>query len=449
MQKVLIIDDNDGVRNALVVLFSIHDVRALTAANPEEGLAILESEGIDLVVQDMNFTGGATSGAEGVALFERIRARHPDMPIILLTAWSDLETAVELVKAGAADYLEKPWNDEKLVTTANNLLRLSAAVRDKREVLRDRERARRALAEKFELCGIVYESDEMHYLVGAATQVAHSDVPILITGPNGAGKEKLAEIVQANSSCAEGPFVKVNIGALPGDLLEAELFGAEQGAYTGANRQRIGRFEAAHNGTLFLDEIGTLSRDGQTRLLRVLQTGEFERLGSSVSRRVRVRVISATNINLKQAIREGRFREDLYYRLNVIELAVPALRERKRDILPLARFFIDESHELSDEANAALLDYGWPGNVRELQNCIRRASLLAAGRVINVDDLNLDHNVAGNITEDSQLGEQEIRDALERCNGVIARAARELGISRQALYRRMEKFGIDCADRRA
>ena len=425
MQKILIIDDNDGVRNALVVLFSIHDVRALTAANPDEGLAILESEGIDLVIQDMNFTGGATSGAEGVALFERIRASHPDMPIILLTAWSDLETAVELVKAGAADYLEKPWDDDKLVTTANNFLRLSAAVRDKREVLHDRERARRALAEKFELCGIVYESDEMHYLVGAATQVAHSDVPILITGPNGAGKEKLAEIVQA------------------------KLFGAEQGAYTGANRQRIGRFEAAHNGTLFLDEIGTLSRDGQTRLLRVLQTGEFERLGSSVSRRVRVRVISATNTNLKQAIREGRFREDLYYRLNVIELAVPPLRERKRDILPLARFFLDESHELSEGAVSTLLDYSWPGNVRELQNCIRRASLLAAGHLIEADDLDLDRDVAVNVTEDAQLGEQEIRDALQRSNGVVARAARALGISRQAFYRRMEKFGIDCADRRA
>ena len=243
MQNVLIIDDNDGVRTALEMLFSIHDVRPITASSPEEGLRLLAREPVDLVIQDMNFTEDTTSGREGVALFNRIREEHPDMPVILLTAWSNLETAVELVKAGAADYLSKPWDDDKLLTTAGNLLKLSAVERERRHLADSRAQSRRELAGKFDLCGIIYESDAMHYVVAAATQVAHADVPVLITGPNGAGKEKLADIVQANSSCASGPFIKVNVGALPADLLEAELFGAEKGAYTGATQARVGRFE--------------------------------------------------------------------------------------------------------------------------------------------------------------------------------------------------------------
>lgn len=444
MQTVLIIDDNDGVRTALQVLFSIHDVDAVTASSPQEGLEILASENVDLVIQDMNFTEDTTSGDEGVALFETIRAQHPGLPVILLTAWSNLETAVELVKAGAADYLSKPWDDTKLLTTARNLLQLSAVQREKNRLAENRNRAREALAEKFKLCGIVYESDAMHYVVGAATQVAHSDVPVLITGPNGAGKEKLADIVQANSGCADGPFIKVNVGALPADLLEAELFGAEKGAYTGASKARVGRFEAADGGTLFLDEIGNLSPDGQAKLLRVLQTGEFERLGSSKTTRVSVRVISATNTNIRQEIEDGGFREDLFYRLNVIELDVPPLADRRDDILPLARFFLDDAHELAPDAERALTSYAWPGNVRELQNAIKRACLLAPGREIETEVLDLDLPEGFN-----EPDEAEIRAALDDCGGVVARAARTLGISRQALYRRMEKYGIEPAERRA
>ena len=439
MQNVLIIDDNDGVRTALEMLFSIHDVQPLTASSPDEGLRILQREPVDLVIQDMNFAEDTTSGDEGVALFNRIREEHPGMPVILLTAWSNLETAVELVKAGAADYLSKPWDDDKLLTTAGNLLKLSAVERERRHLADSRMQSRRALAEKFDLCGIIYESDAMHYVVAAATQVAHADVPVLVTGPNGAGKEMLADIVQANSSCAAGPFVKVNVGALPADLLEAELFGAEKGAYTGATRARVGRFEAADGGTLFLDEIGNLSPDGQAKLLRVLQTGEFEKLGSSKTHTVDVRVISATNTDLRQAIRDGRFREDLYYRLNVIELDVPPLADRPDDILPLARHFLDDAHSLTPDAERELLIHDWPGNVRELQNVIQRACLLAAGEAIDASVLNLD-------IEESAGGDASasaIRHALDRNDGVVARAARSLGISRQALYRRMEKYGIE------
>jgi DNA-binding NtrC family response regulator len=444
MQTVLIIDDNDGVRTALEVLFSIHGVDPLTASSPAEGLEALGSEQVDLVIQDMNFTEDTTSGDEGVALFNTIRERHPELPVILLTAWSNLETAVDLVKAGAADYLSKPWDDAKLLTTARNMLQLSAVQREKRELSATRDRARAALAEKFDLCGIIYESDAMHYVVAAATQVAHSDVPVLVTGPNGAGKEKLADIVQSNSSCSDGPFVKVNVGALPADLLEAELFGAEQGAYTGANKKRVGRFEAADGGTLFLDEIGTLSHEGQAKLLRVLQTGEYERLGSSTTRKVNVRVISATNSDLKQAIRDGAFREDLFYRLNVIELAVPPLAERSEDVMPLAQYFLDDDHSLSAESERVLRNYVWPGNVRELQNCIKRAGLLSPGPEIDADILGLD----GGEELANEPGELSIREALDSNNGVVARAARSLGMSRQALYRRMQKYRIDPVERR-
>ena len=445
MQTVLIIDDNDGVRTALEVLFSIHDVDALTASSPDEGLALLKEESVDLVIQDMNFTEDTISGDEGVALFAKIRDSHPDMPVILLTAWSNLETAVDLVKAGAADYLSKPWDDTKLLTTSRNLLQLSAVRREQRELSDRRQKARAVLAEKFDLCGIIYESDAMHYVVAAATQVAHSDVPVLITGPNGAGKEKLADIVQANSSCKDGPFIKVNIGALPADLLEAELFGAEQGAYTGANKKRVGRFEAADGGTLFLDEIATLSHDGQAKLLRVLQTGEFERLGSSSTRKVNVRVISATNADVKQAMRDGSFREDLFYRLNVIELEVPPLAGRPEDAVPLAKFFLDDEHVLTAEAETALRRHAWPGNVRELQNSIRRACLLAPRAEIEATALGLESGAesAGEPDEAAIVG------ALDDSNGIIAKAARTLGISRQALYRRMQKFGIEQSEGRS
>jgi DNA-binding NtrC family response regulator len=283
----------------------------------------------------------------------------------------------------------------------------------------------------------------MHAAVQMATQVARAEVPVLITGPNGVGKEIVAEIIQANSSVKDGPFVRVNTGALPSELLEAELFGAEAGAFTGA-KARAGRFEAANGGTLFLDEIGNLSMNGQAKLLRVLQTGEFERLGSSQTRRVHVRIISATNASLAEAIRQGRFREDLFYRLNVIEIAVPSLAERREDVLPLARHFLEPGYELSPEAERALLRHDWPGNVRELRNSIRRACLLAPSRRIAAPDLMLptSDGSSGEITPVREPERAEIEAALSRHAGVVAKAARDLGLTRQSLYRRMEKLGI-------
>jgi DNA-binding NtrC family response regulator len=439
---VLVIDDNEAVRTAFDVLLSIHGARVLSAVSPADGLSQLSHEAVDLVIQDMNFRREATTGEEGVALFREIRTRFPDIPIILLTAWTHLQTAVDLVKAGAADYIAKPWDDARLLTSVRNLLDLRKARAEAQALRAQRRAARETLAEQFDLCGIVYESETMHTLVSTATHIAHADVPVLITGPNGAGKEVLADIVQANSAVRAKPYLKVNLGALPDELIEAELFGTEAGAFTGA-RARTGRFEAADGGSLFLDELGNLSGSGQAKLLRVLQTGEFERLGSNTTRRTRVRVIAATNANLRSAIREGRFREDLFYRLNVIELEIPALAERREDIAALARHFLEPGFTLAQDAVDALTRHPWPGNVRELHNTIRRACLLSSDKTIAASALVLP--VAAVVQEDSALDRSTIEQALGRAQGVVAQAARELGLSRQALYRRMEKLGLRSA----
>jgi DNA-binding NtrC family response regulator len=439
-RTVLVIDDNEAVRTALEVLLSLHSATVIGAASPAEGLGALKARPIDLVIQDMNFHREATSGDEGIALFHDARRHHPDIPIILLTAWTHLETAVELVKAGAADYIAKPWDNDRLLITVRNLLDLKAARNEALEFRAERREARDALAERFDLKSMVYESQAMHTLVAMATQVAHADVPVLITGPNGSGKEVLADIVQANSTVRDKPYLKVNLGALPNELMEAELFGTESGAFTGA-KARIGRFEAADGGTLFLDELGNLSGSGQAKLLRVLQTGELERLGSNTTRRTRVRVIAATNANLREAIREGRFREDLFYRLNVIELEIPALGQRRDDIPVLARHFLQTGFVLTADAERALTQYPWPGNVRELQNVMRRACLLAREPKIGASDLSLPA-VAQPAAEEPAHDRTTIEQALDRAQGVVAQAARELGLSRQALYRRMEKLGL-------
>ncbi len=445
MRTVLVIDDNPAVVTALDVLLGLRDIRTLHAASPEEGLALLARERVDLVLQDMNFRADTTSGEEGVALFRAIREREPDLPVILLTAWTHLETAIELVKAGAADYLAKPWDDHKLVASVENLLELSESAREVSRLRSERRAHRSTLREQFDLRGTVYASLAMERLIELACRVARADAPVLITGPNGAGKERIAEIVHYNSVVKAGPFVTVNCGALPQDLIEAELFGAEAGAYTGANKARAGRFEAADGGTLLLDEIGNLPMSGQMKLLRVLETGKFERLGSSKTREVKVRVVSATNANLAAMIRAGTFREDLYYRLNVIELVLPPLAQRPDDVLPLAEAFVAGDVALSPQARTTLVAHSWPGNVRELKNAIQRASLLCRDGVIRPDDLGLavHSTVPARASNDVEFDRETIEQAIARAKGVISQAAAELGLSRQALYRRMEKMGIE------
>ena len=476
-----------------MVLLELHDIPCLEASSPEQALDIVRREDVGVVICDMNFSKDTTSGSEGTELFRAIRSLDPDLPVILITAWTSLESAVALVKEGAADYVAKPWDDQKLALSVQNLLRLRQARFDALRLERRDTLAREELARRFQLCGLVYESRAMHEVVSLAVHVAPSDAAVLIAGPNGSGKEKLAEIVQLNSRRADKPFVRVNAGGLPDQLLEAELFGAEPGAFTGATKLRVGRFESAHGGTLFLDELGNLSLTGQMKLLRVLQTGEFQRLGSSTTRRADVRLISATNADLEAEIAAGRFREDLYFRLNVIELTVPPLANRQEDALLLAEFFLTRHAagrplRLSPEALSVIEQHDWPGNVRELDNRIQRAVLVCDNGPILPSHLGLSERVStgdasaapssgahapssapvGNqlaggapasTPADSRppaapaagtagfnaLEEAEravVESALARASGVVSRAAAELGLSRQALYRRMDRLGI-------
>ena len=444
MPTILVIDDNPSVGTALDVLFSLHDLRTLRAESPRDGLDMLAREDVDLVIQDMNFHADTTSGDEGVALFHQIRASHPDLPVILLTAWTQLESAIELVKAGAADYLAKPWDDRKLIATVNNLLELGESRRELAQASASERKRRDALLKDYDLRGIVYADPASENALALACQVARSELPVLITGPNGVGKERFAEIVHANSLVRSGPFVALNCGALPAELIEAELFGADAGAYTGANKPREGKFEAADGGTLFLDEIGTLPLAGQVKLLRVLETGRFERLGSNRERSVKVRIVSATNANLQALIADGRFREDLYYRLNGIELRLPPLAQRPRDILPLARHFLPAGKRLGEDAERALQRHAWPGNVRELRNAVQRAALLAHGDEVAAANLDLQPAPGANsaASGNDEPDRAAIEAALERNGGVLAQAAADLGLSRQALYRRLDRLGI-------
>lgn len=419
MKRVLIVDDNPDILEALDLLLSLHDYTVVTATTVKEAVVAATHQHIDLIIQDMNFSQGTTSGDEGCELFYQLKEIAPQTPIVIITAWSQLETAIKLVKAGACDYLAKPWDDEKLL----NILR---------------DNIKRSSSAKAQPSSLIYQSQQMTQLVQMASRVANSDISVLISGANGCGKEKLADYVHQQSPRAAQPFIKVNMGALPSDLIEAELFGVEKGAYTGATASRQGRFEAANGGTLFLDEIGNLPLSGQMKLLRVLQTGEFERVGSSDTISVDVRVISATNTDIPAAIAQGNFREDLYYRLNVVELNLPNLAKRRDDILPLAQHFIGDSYQLSPAAQKVLLNHCWPGNVRELENMCKRALVFCDTHLLEPQHLSLEAALPPTPQDEAQV----LQQVLDRHQWVISRAASELGISRQALYRRIEKHQI-------
>ncbi len=450
----MIVDDQPAVIHALEVLFDLHDIATVTATGAQEALTIARSEPLGAVIQDMNFAHNETSGEEGVALFRALREVQPALPVLLMTAWAALETAVELVQEGAVDYVEKPWKDEKIVAAVTNLLRLRHAELENDRLRSQLRVSRETLAARYDLRGIVYASEAVHRALSLAVHVAPSTAPILITGPSGCGKERIAEVIQANSPRRDKPFLRVNVGAIPEGLMEAELFGAEAGTYTGQRGSRSGHFEAADGGTLFLDEIDGLSLAGQVKLLRVLQSGEIQRLGQSAGRRVDVRVLSASNAQLPEAIAAGRFREDLFFRLNVIEVAIPALADRRDDILPLARHFLATFRSepgtgpdrISPDAEGALLRHDWPGNVRELENRIRRATLVAAGETIAAFDLGLaeaDPSKSGRTLDGQNEAErQTVLRVLGEVDGVVAHAADALGVSRQALYRTMSRLGI-------
>ncbi len=425
MPQILIVDDNPDILEALELLLSLHGYSVLMADNEKQALMAVSHQRVDLVIQDMNFAQGITSGREGESLFNALRALNNNLPIILITAWTHLETAVALVKGGATDYLQKPWDDTKL---------LELVAKYSQSVAESTDQPNQETESNF-----IYSSPEMHALIAQAAKVATAEVNVLITGANGAGKEKLADYIHQHSHRRHNAFIKVNMGALPHELMEAELFGAEKGAFTGANQARVGRFEAADGGTLFLDEIANLTLSGQMKLLRVLQTGEFERVGSNITMKVYGRVLSATNADLSNAVKQGTFREDLYYRLNVIELHLPALAQRRADIIPLAQYFIGSDYALSEEAKTHLSLYAWPGNVRELENACKRALVFASDKLLAVNDFQLTASQA-----EPEINEKDhIEQVLIKHKGVIKHSALELGLSRQALYRRIEKHQID------
>lgn len=440
MPRVLVIDDNPSVATALEILFSLHDMQVEHAATPAQGIKRVERGDIDLVIQDMNFESDYTSGNEGVDLFHSLRAVSPDLPIILLTAWTQLEHAVALSKAGAADYLSKPWDDNKLVASALTLIELHDLQRAAARQRANRKDRQQRLRTHFDLRGFAFADEVTEQAVNLATQVAKSPLPILIQGESGTGKDMLAEVIHRNSSVSHGPLVTLNCGAIPEDLLESELFGAEAGAFKGVTRARSGKLEAADGGTLVLEDIAQLSLNNQAKLLRVIETGRYARLGSNRERVAAFRVITTSNANLQDLVAQGQFRQDLLYRLNGVTIELAPLRERHDDIVPLSQSFLENGKSLSTHAEESLQCHAWPGNVRELKSTIQRACVLAPGDEIGVEHLMLPGMARG--ANGNEPDAETIKHALAKHRGVIAQAAAELGLSRQALYRRMDLHGI-------
>jgi DNA-binding NtrC family response regulator len=447
------------VLDALRLRFKQEGWRVVGLAEPARVAQVAALEGAELVLLDMNFTRDITSGAEGIEALKQLRAHDPELPVILMTAWGTVERAVEAMKLGAVDYMTKPWDNERLVSIARTQIELRR-VRGANQLLREQNRVLRAeLDGAYDFSRIVGEAPRMVAALQLAADVAPTEATVLITGPPGTGKELIAHALHANSARKSGPLVKVHVGALPESLFERELFGHVRGAFTDAYEDRPGRFAVADSGTLFLDEIGTLGAAQQVKLLRVLQEGEFEPLGSTRTRRVDVRVVAATNVDLKAEIAAGRFREDLYYRLNVVEIALPPLAERVEDIALLAARFLEAFARknrkpvvgFTDEATRLLIGYAWPGNVRELENVVERAVILCRGDRVTPRELPLGAAAPpvaapplgglGDYTLE-ELERAMIQRILDEHQGNISRAATALGLSRAALYRRMEKFGL-------
>lgn len=405
---------------------------------------------------DLNYARDTTSGQEGLDLIHGIRKLDPYLPIVVMTAWATIDLAVECMRRGAADFMQKPWENARVTATVFNQTEFYRAKR-RATVLEDENRALKESKSR----DFLAKSDVMRPILEVMHKVAPSDANILITGENGTGKGVAARYIHSRSSRSNEPFVSINMGGLASGVAESELFGHVKGAFTDAKSDRAGRFEMADGGTLFMDEIGNLPMEQQQKLLRVLETGEFERVGSSRTLKVNVRIISATNSDLQKSVKEGKFREDLLYRLNTIPVHLPPLRERKSDIGLLAEHFLqrhikryNKSIEgLMDKALEALLQYGWPGNVRELDHTIERAVLLASGNEIKVSDLGLiptaapgdESALGGPSLDDMSLEDVEkylIQRTLKRNDGNATKTAQDLGLSRSAFYRRLQRFGL-------
>jgi DNA-binding NtrC family response regulator len=449
--RVLVADDQGDVLEALRLLLKSEGCVVETASSPAAALAVARDREFDVALVDLNYSRDTTSGDEGIDLLHQMLAIDSTLPIVVMTAWASVDGAVAAVRAGARDYIEKPWDNE----------RLASVVRTQHEVAKMVRMTRRLEHENSRLRGddgdleLIARSRAMQPVLRLVERVGPSDASVLIRGEHGTGKELVARALHRASPRAHRPLVTINAGGLPDGVFESELFGHVRGAFTDAKVPRLGCFELADGGTLFLDEIGNMPLPQQGKLLRVLQTGEFHAVGSSRVRRVDVRVIAATNADLRAEVRAGRFREDLLYRINTVEIGVPPLRERTEDISPLAYYFLGRLAQryrkpvegFTPAAERALREHVWPGNVRELEHAVERAVLLAEGRRLDGSDFGLHLSEAddrggldGLTLDDAEA--QLIRRALERHNGNVSQAATALGLSRSALYRRLARHGL-------
>lgn len=455
MNMILIVDDDPSVLFSLRALFQREGYEVAAVRNSEGALPFVRRQEPALIMTDMNFSR-QTSGEEGLHFLSQIRVFMPDVPVILMTAWGSIDLAVEGMRRGAFDFITKPWDSRLLLQRVATALSLSLAGKG--------NGGNRALP--FDRAGIIGKNPKMNALLESVARVAPTDAPVLILGENGTGKELIAEALHRNSPRSSAPFVKVNLGGMPPSLFESEMFGHVKGAFTGAVAPRKGRFEMADGGTIFLDEIGELDLPSQVKLLRVLQEQTFEPLGDSRPRKVDVRVVCATNADLEKMVAEGAFREDLFYRINLIELHIPPLRERRDDIPALVSHFSSLAakeagiapKEFSPEAVRQLENLRFPGNIRQLGNIVRRAVILSGGERVEISDLALtpaDMRMQPDDQKDSWTTREEvaamtlddlehraISEALARHDGNLSRAAASLGITRQSLYRRMQKFGL-------
>ncbi len=447
--RILIADDQPDVLQALRLLLKGEGFAIDTATSPVGVLAAVESRDFDAVLLDLNYTRDTTSGREGLDLLARLQALDSTLPVIVMTAWASVDTAVEAMRGGARDYIPKPWDNARLLATLRTQIELGRALRREQRLHDENLRLR-----KDGLPELIAESRSMVPVLEMMDRVAPSDANVLITGEHGTGKDVVARWLHTASERAAKPMVTVNAGGISETLFESELFGHVKGAYTDAKSDRIGCFELANGGTLFLDEIANVPPKQQAKLLRVLESGELQRVGSSKTRQVDVRVLSATNSNIQQEVAEGRFREDLLYRLNTVEIRLPPLRERREDIPLLADHFLDRQAdryrrpELRFDAGAlrALLEHTWPGNVRELEHVIERSVLMARSDTVRAEDLGLRARAEGSAAlEELRLEEAErylIQKALDRCGGNVSHAAAALGLSRSALYRRLQRYDL-------
>jgi DNA-binding NtrC family response regulator len=449
---ILIADDQRDVLEALRLLLKSENHACRAFSDPAAVLAVVGTMQFSTALIDLNYTRDTTSGAEGLELLKALKRADPDLPIVVMTAWGSIDLAVEAMRLGAGDFIEKPWDNTRLISVLRNQIALGAALRREQRL-----RAENRLLREDDDDEFIARSRAMQSVLTLIERVAPTDANVLVLGENGSGKGVVARLIHRRSRRADRALVKVNMGGLADSVFEAEMFGHVRGAFTDAKTDRIGRFEAADGGTLFLDEVANIPYPQQAKLLRVVEDGELERVGSSRTLKVDVRLIAATNADLAAEIAAGRFRKDLLFRLNTVEVRIPALRDRREDIVPLAQAFLARSARryqragvhLSPAALRALEDYPWPGNVRELSHVMERAVLTATGAQIAHLDFSLPLAIPGGAPARQTLDEAEqdmIRSALERCAGNIQKTAEMLGLSRAALYRRLEKFGIRAVD---